>query len=93
MRKLHAGLRWAAREKGCQVEGPTDLSEREAAAGFTLKYSKQNNAGEVVVTRSERTEKEYQDKDGKPVKGATLKLEGNMNHATIAAPADNPPQR
>jgi hypothetical protein len=67
MRKLHAGLRQAAQEKGCQVEGAAELSEREAASGFTLKYSRQNNTGEVVVTRSERTEKEHQDRDGKPV--------------------------
>jgi hypothetical protein len=67
MRKLHFGLRRIAQEKGCQVEGPQELSEQEAAAGFTLKYSKQNNTGEVVVTRTARTEKEYQDKDGKPV--------------------------
>jgi hypothetical protein len=67
MRKLHAGLRRAAQEKGCQVEGAPETATGQAAAGFTFKYSRQNNTGEVVVTRTERTEKEYQDKDGKAV--------------------------
>jgi len=67
MRKLHAALRRAAQDKGCQVQGPPEITTEQAKAGFTLKYSKRRNTGEVVVTRTERTEKEYRDKDGTAV--------------------------
>jgi hypothetical protein len=66
MRKLYAELRRAAESRGCTVDGPTHLSDAEAAAGFAFKYAKDNNTGEVTVTRADRTE-ENKDKDGKVV--------------------------
>lgn len=67
MRELHAFLRRSAEEKGCQVEGAVDLSDQEATTGFTLKYSKGRHIGEVIVTRTERTERHLLGKDGVPV--------------------------
>ena len=57
---------------GCS-KGSSDTA-KDVKVGFSVKPSPPK-VGPATATV------ELTDKDGKPIKGATLKLEGNMNHA------------
>jgi hypothetical protein len=61
MRKFSQELQKAAEEKGCKIENLKleNLSPKEDATHFSFTYAVKGNNGELSVTRTNRTEKEY----------------------------------